>query len=511
MTAFRKRTRGQNIGLILGVILFLITLTAVEIDPQKETVHRMASVAVLMAVWWLTDAIPLSVTALLPLVFFPLFKIMPGFETAPLYINSTIFLFIGGFIIALAMERWNLHRRIALKIILWLGRSRKALVLGFMAATAFLSMWISNTATTMMMVPIGIAIISKMEESDSDDKGSGDRNLALCLMLGIAYAASIGGIGTLIGTPPNLAFSRIFAISFPGAPEISFSQWFIMATPISVTFLILTWFVLTYLIYPLRGSETIEGTSVKEEYERLGPASYEEKAVFIVFVATALLWLSRQDIVLGSLRIPGWSSILSLEGSVDDGTVAIAMAVLLFIVPSRRSDTGMLMDWKTALKLPWGIVLLFGGGFALAGGMSSSGLSYWIGKKFAVAGDLQPFLIVLLVCLVITFLTEFTSNTATAQMILPILATISISLRLNPLYLMIPATISSSCAFMMPVATPPNAIIFGSGRVKISEMARAGVFLNLLGALLITSAMYLIIMRVFDIHLGKIPHWATFE
>jgi sodium-dependent dicarboxylate transporter 2/3/5 len=511
MTVKQSRTTGQNVGLILGVALFLLILTRIEIDPARETVHRMASVGALMAVWWLTDAIPLGVTALLPIVLFPILGIMPGNETAPLYINSTIFLFLGGFIIALAMERWNLHRRIALRIILLLGGSTRTLVLGFMVATAFLSMWISNTATTMMMVPIAIAIISRIEDSQDFDAHKGGKNLALCLMLGIAYAASIGGIATLIGTPPNLAFSRIYAITFPGAPEISFSQWFIMATPLSVVLLLVTWFVLTRIVYRLHGIDVLDRSSVREEYEKLGPASYEEKAVLAIFTATAILWLLRQDIVLGSLRIPGWSTLLSLEGVVDDGTVAVAMAILLFVIPSGKADTGMLMNWKTASRLPWGIVLLFGGGFALAGGMSASGLSYWIGKQFEGVGEMSPFLILFLLCILITFLTEFTSNTATAQMILPILATLAIPLKLNPLFLMIPATISSSCAFMMPVATPPNAIIFGSGRIKISEMAKAGVLLNLIGAVLITAAVYLVVMHVFDIQLDRIPRWATFE
>ena len=507
----KGRTAGQNVGLFLGVILFLVFLIRIEIDPGDETLSRMAAVAVLMALWWLTDAIPLAVTALLPIVLFPLLGIMSGSETAPLYINSTIFLFLGGFVIALAMEKWNLHRRIALLIILSIGRSTSALVLGFMAATAFLSMWISNTATTMMMVPIGIAIISKIEENSGSETGTRGQNLALCLMLGIAYAASIGGIATLVGTPPNLAFSRIYAITFPDGPEISFSKWFFMAAPFSAVFLIFTWYLLTRLIYPLRDGEGIDRSTIREEYEKLGLPSFEEKAVLVIFVLTALLWLTRQDIVMGSVTIPGWATLLSIGKNVDDGTVAVAMAVILFIIPSRRADTGTLMDWKTASKLPWGIVLLFGGGFALAGGMSESGLSSWIGERFTGVSEMSPVLIVFLLCLIITFLTEFTSNTATAQMILPVLASIAIPLKLNPLFLMIPATISSSCAFMMPVATPPNAIIFGSGRVRIWQMAKAGILLNLVGAVFITALLYLVTVHVFDIHLDQMPGWATFD
>lgn len=513
MTPTTGRTAGQTIGFVTGILLFLFILLAIDIDPRNPETTRMAAVAVLMGAWWLTDAIPLSVTALLPLVLFPVLGIMPGKRTAPLYVNSTIFLFIGGFLIAIAMEKWNLHRRIALRIILWLGRSRQALVLGFMTATAFLSMWISNTATTMMMVPIGIAIIGRIEEASFEDGDRESHNMALCLMLGIAYAASIGGIATLIGTPPNLSFSRIFAITFPAAPEISFSRWFFAAAPVSGIFLIISWIILTRVIYPLgpSGPGGFDRTAVRGEYEKLGPATFEEKAVFTVFVTTAALWLSRQDIVLGSVRIPGWSTLLPLEGLVDDGTVAVAMATLLFLVPSRRSDTGTLMDWRAASRLPWGIVLLFGGGFALAGGMTESGLSYWLGTQFTGMSGTSPLLLVFVLCIAFTFLTEFTSNTATAEMILPILATASVSLGLNPLFLMIPATISFSCAFMMPVATPPNAIIFGSGRVRISEMARAGIVLNVIGALLITAATFIVIIHVFDIAVAELPAWASFE
>jgi sodium-dependent dicarboxylate transporter 2/3/5 len=513
MTPNTGRTAGQTAGLVTGVVLFILVLAVFDLEPGKPQTTRMAAVAVLMGAWWLTDAIPLSVTALLPLVLFPVLGIMPGKKTAPLYVNSTIFLFIGGFLIALAMEKWNLHRRIALKIILVLGRSRRALVLGFMAATAFLSMWISNTATTMMMVPIGIAIIGRIEDASPGDRDEGSRNLALCLMLGIAYAASIGGIATLIGTPPNLSFSRIFAITFPEAPEISFSRWFFAAFPVSVVFLIITWIVLTRVIYPLGppAPGSLDRAAVRREYERLGPASYEEKAVFAVFITTAVLWLTRQDIVLGPVRLPGWSTLFSLEGLADDGTVAVAMATLLFLIPSRRSEAGMLIDWKTAVGLPWGIVLLFGGGFALAGGMTASGLSYWVGTQFTGMSGTSPLLLVFVFCIAFTFLTEFTSNTATAEMILPIIATASVSLGLNPLFLMIPATISFSCAFMMPVATPPNAIIFGSGRVRIWDMARAGIVLNIIGAILITAATFLIVIHVFDIAVGEMPAWASFQ
>jgi len=498
--------RRETIGLFLGFVLALILLLFFDLDPENPAVTRTASIAVLMAVWWLTEAIPIPATALLPVALFPLLGVMPGREVAGEYFNHVIFLFIGGFIMALAMQRWGLHRRIALRIILSIGASPRRLLLGFMVATAFLSMWISNTATTMMMVPIAMAIIMKLRESSGNERSG---RFSAGLLIGIAYAASIGGIATLIGTPPNLAFSKIFATSFPQAPEITFAGWFVFGLPCSVVFLAIAWLLLGFMFVPRKGAGAPDAAAFREEYRRLGPTSYEERVVLIFFTLLAVLWLFRQDIETGWFTLPGWSSIFPVPGFIDDGTVAIAVAMVLFLWPSRSRPKERLMDWHTAAKLHWGIVILFGGGFALAAGFRESGLSAWVAQQLAVLGGIPPVGMVASICGLLTFLTELTSNTATTQIVLPLLGSLAVAVEVNPLLLMIPATLSASCAFMLPVATPPNAIVFGSGEVRMIDMIRVGIFMNLIGVVLITTLMYLLGIAVFGIDPSVLPDWAV--
>ncbi|MCB1187191.1 SLC13/DASS family transporter [bacterium] len=479
--------RGHWLAIAAGPLLALLLILFADLQPGQPAVTRMAAVALWMAIWWISEAVPLAVTALLPVAAFPLLSIMSGKQVATQYFNNVIFLFIGGFIIALAMQRWNLHRRIALGIIRLVGQSPARLLLGFMLATAFLSMWISNTATTMMMVPIAMAVILRIDEGGQAGAG---RSFPTGLLLGIAYAASIGGISTLVGTPPNLSFVRIHAISFPDAPEISFTQWLLFAAPMCIVLLAAVWLFL-FRLYGHR-QQSIDAEVFEGERRQLGRISGEEWGVLCVFVGTALLWLTRSDISIGTMQLRGWASPLGLGGMVDDGTVAILMALLLFIIPSRKSESGRLMGWEDTLQLPWGIVLLFGGGFALASGFKESGLSDWCGAQLSALSGVHPVVMVLGICLLITFLTELTSNTATTEMILPVLAATAVALEVDPLLLMVPATISASCAFMLPVATPPNAIIFGSGRIRMAEMARAGLLINMFAALLVTASVFLL-------------------
>ncbi len=502
-----KTTTPQLIGLFLGPVLALCVLF-IDLQPGSPEVTRCAAVAILMAVWWLTKAIPIPATALLPIVLFPLLGILPGKATAGQYFNSVIFLFIGGFIIALAMQRWGLHKRIALKIILLIGISPKRIILGFMVATFFLSMWISNTATTMMIIPMAMAIILKMKESFDSKAVS---KFAIGLLIAIAYSASIGGTATLIGTPPNLAFSRILAISFPNAPEISFAQWMLFALPFAITFVIIAWYILVRLFVGKKSTLTGDRSIFVDEYQRLGPMKYEERVVLIIFCLTALLWLFRKSIVIGGFTLPGWSVIFPVPGFIDDGTVAIAMGLLLFIIPARSragGDSFGVMNWETAAKLKWGIVILFGGGFALATGFAKSGLAAFLGGQLSGLQGVSPILMVIVICTVLTFLTELTSNTATTEIFLPVLAALAVAINVNPLLLMIPATLSTSCAFMLPVATPPNAIVFGTGEVEIHHMMRAGIRMNLIGIILITTCMYLIGIHVFGIDFSAMPGWA---
>jgi len=507
-------TLRNKIGLYLGPLLFIIFIL-IPSGEDSPPITLMAAVALLMAVWWITEAIPIPATALLPVALFPVLGLMSGKEVCPHYINSYIFLFMGGFIIALALERWNLHRRIALYVIRIVGDQPRRLVLGFMLAVAFLSMWISNTAASMMMLPIGMSVIALANDQiasfdgnvfNEKSLGRFQKNFSTVLMLGIAYGASIGGIGTLVGTPPNLVFSHIFRMEFPSGPEITFTSWLLLGIPFVFTFLIITWVLLVFVIYPPgRGRFFGGGAVIKVELEKLGAMTSAEKRLLVVFLATALLWIFRQDISFSAaFKIPGWSSLLSLS-KVDDGTVAMFMALTLFLIPAGNRSGERLMDWNTAKNLPWGILLLFGGGFALAAGFKQSGLSLWIGSQLAFLANVPTTVMIASVSLLVTFLTEMTSNTATTQVILPVLASLSRTIEMNPLLIMLPATLSASCAFMLPVATPPNAVVFGSGYVPIIKMVRAGIILNFVGALVVLIVVYLIGVPAFHIDVASFP------
>ena len=498
------RPTRRTVILLLGPLLFFLFALFFDLDPSNRQVTYMAAVALWMAVWWITEVIPLGMTALLPLVLFPITGIMSGKAVAPVYVNDIIFLFIGGFMVALAMQRWNLHKRIALMILTRMGSSPGRIVLGFMLATWFLSMWISNTATTMMMVPIALAVILKLEKSLEERTAS---RFSLGLLLGVAYSSSIGGIATLVGTPPNLAFAKIFTTYFPNAPDISFTQWIVFAFPLSFVFLAMVWGFLTLRFFHKRPLQ-IDTALFDDEYQKLGPMTFEERWVLLDFILLAFLWLTRSDLQLGGFRIPGWSSLLSTPQFVDDGTVAICMALILFLIPSKNSPGSTILDWNTASGLPWNIVLLFGGGFALAAGFKETGLSQWIGSQLQFFSVLNPVFVVAMASTLVTFLTELTSNTATAQVILPVIASLAVAIQVNPLLLMLPVTLSASCAFMLPVATPPNAIIFGTGRIRVTDMATTGILINLLGVILITLTVFTLGWAVFTIDLSSVPAWA---
>lgn len=494
------------IGFVLIPITCLWIVLFVDLVPGQPEVTYTLAIAILMAGWWITEVIPLAVTSLLPVVLFPLLGVMDGKSVSSAYFNHVIFLFIGGFIMALAMQKWELHKRIALKIMLFTGTSPQRVLLGFMASTAFLSMWISNTATAMMMVPIVLSISKKL--TDFMDESS-NRRFTTGLLLGVAYSASIGGIATLVGTPPNLSFARIFQIMFPKAPEISFSNWFLFAVPLSLLMLIITWLLITYLFKPKQFSTYQTRATLRDEYKDLGKATQEQKTILTLFIILAVGWLTRADLNIGEFHLTGWSSLLSYPKYINDGTVAIAIAILLFIIPASKKSGVRLMDWQATSELPWNIVILFGGGFALAGAFKESGLSFWVGQQMAAAEGLPLIMVIAVVALSMTFLTELTSNTATTEMILPVLAGISISLNINPLLLMLPATLSASMAFMLPVATPPNAIVFGSNQLSVGQMAKTGLILNLIGVVLITLTTYFWGTWLFEIDMNQMPEWAV--
>lgn len=478
------------IGLSLGLLLFV--LFYISAPQETEKIYYMSAIAALMAVWWITEAIPLAATALLPIVLFPLFGISSGEKISQSYINSTIFLFLGGFLLALAMEKWNLHKRIALKIILLLGVNPQKIILGFMCASGFLSMWISNTATAVMMLPIGLAIIHHLEKEFSSEKIS---KFSTAIMLGIAYSCSIGGVATLIGTPPNLSYQRIFHIMFPDSPEITFAQWLIIFFPFAIILMVVAWKILVNLYLKKNENFSLDKNLIQQQYHALGKKSFEEKVVQIFFLTAALLWIFRSEINLGFFTIPGWGNLLLNSKFVNDGTVAIFIAILLFVFPAKKENQ-KLLDVQVFQKIPWDVILLFGGGFALANGFVESGLSEFIGKKFEDLRGVSSFASIFSVTTVITFLTELTSNTATSEMVLPILGSIAQAIEVDPVLLMLPATIAASMAFMMPVATPPNAIVFGSQRVKISDMIKTGIWLNFSAIILITLFTYFIVPLV---------------
>lgn len=472
--------------------------------PGNHSASMMAASGALMAIWWVTEALPLAATALLPLALFPILGIDSGKNTASVYLNSTIFIYLGGFLIAIAMQRWNLHKRIALFIINKIGSGAGGIVLGFMIAAASLSMFVSNVATTVMMLPIGLAVIYKMEEN----AGSGNtRNFSVAVMLGIAYAASIGGIATLIGTAPNLIYKKVFEMYFPEGPQINFSTWLLAGFPVSAVMLTIAWAVLVKFVFRIPKSVLIDKSALRDEYKALGKMSREEKIVLAILALTGLLWMTRSPVEIESFVIPGWSGIFGRYAKyVDDGTVAIFTSLWLFILPAKNKAP--LLNNKAFSELPWDVILIFGGGFALAGGFQNSGLSEWLGGQFAGLKGLHPFFMTLGVSSGLTFLTEITSNTATTNTILPILASVAKSIEVNPILIMLPAAISASFAFMLPVATPPNAIVYGSGRVRVADMVKAGIFLNISGILIVTGLFYLVAGIMFGADLWQFPAWA---
>ena len=546
----------SRIGLFLGPAAFLFMLFFVELDPSNPMVTRMAAVIAWMAIWWITEAIPLSATALLPIVLFPLLGIMRGRaqsaaglidaegaglpsgvalsdldivypNVAAQYMDWIILLYLGGFIIATAVEKWNLHKRIALSILRIIGGKPHRLVLGFMVATAFLSMWLSNTATAMMMMPMGMSLVLLYEELNEKTRLAGGHvdarapNFALNLLLGIAYSASIGGVATLIGTPPNGVLVTQMGQLFPDAPEFAFMTWMSFALPMSLVFLLTSWVLLTRFVFPLPATTPFSGKEfIAEEIEKLGPITTEERRVRGVFIAVAVLWMTRKERLFGEdVDIFGWSYYLDrlfekfgaapISSLIDDGTVSIAMALTLFIIPASKSVGGRLMDWEDTKNVPWGILLLFGGGLAIAKGFSTSGLGTYMASQLQVLlGDASPFAIVLSTVGFITLLTEVSSNVATISLALPIMASLSQAIAVHPLLLIIPTTLAASCAFMLPVSTPPNAIIYASGRVPITKMVIAGLWLDLLSVIIVTAFVYTLGHVAFDV-LGDFPSWAA--
>jgi len=477
----------QLIGLLLGPSLFLLTL--LFFSPEGLAFEGVAVLATTLwvATWWITEAIPIPVASLLPILVFPLTGAMDGASVASAYGDSIIFLFLGGFLIAIAMEKWNLHKRIAVTIIMLVGTSTSRLVLGFMLATGFLSMWISNTAAAMMMVPIGSAII--IQAAASKDKRIGhEENFGKSIMLGIGYSASIGGAATLIGTPPNMILAGVVNQLFD--TQITFGSWMLFALPLVIVLMAATWLYLIKIAFPVKMKELPGGKAlIIEQKKALGKMTYEEKMVLGIFGFAAFMWITSGFI---------WSNILP---GLNDTIIALFAALLLFLIPSLNKRGSFLLDWSETKELPWGILLLFGGGLAIAAGFRSSGLAVWMGDQMTILEGVSVIVVILIVTLFVKFLTEITSNTATATMIIPIMAALGTAVGIHPYALMFAATMSASLAFMLPVATPPNAVVFASGYIKITEMARAGFWVNLISVVLIVLACYYFLPIVWGIDL----------
>jgi sodium-dependent dicarboxylate transporter 2/3/5 len=487
-----EQTQSQNqgsgsdmwtrIGFWAGPLLFLLLWLGVHPAGMSQEAIAVMAVTVWIAVWWVSESVPLPVTSLLPIILFPLLKVSAIGDTTSAYGHPLVFLYIGGFLLAIAIEKTGLHNRIAINIIRSMGVKLHMIVLGFMISTGFLSMWISNTATAVMMLPIGLAIIKVASGSENEIT----KRFNKALMLAIAYAASIGGVATLIGTPPNLVLAGVIRDMYQ--TEISFLQWFMIGFPLAVVLLLICWFYLTRIGFPL-GQATLHGghEEMDKRHAGLGSMSWAEKSVTVVFITVAIAWICRSFIL--QKLMPG----------IDDTIIAMAAGIILFLLPSGRDRKRGILVWDDATKLPWGIILLFGGGMALADAFESSGLAVWIGGQMTGLSVLGVFLVILLVVAIVNFLTEFTSNLATVTMILPVLAPIAVAVGIHPFMLMVAATMAASCGFMMPAGTPPNAIAFGSGYLRISDMIKAGFFMNVISILLITALTYFLLENLWQL------------
>nr|WP_321236406.1 DASS family sodium-coupled anion symporter [uncultured Psychroserpens sp.] len=480
----------KRIGLVLGPLLFTLIILFFKPEGLSPQANAILATTAWIAVWWITEAIPIAVTALLPILLFPLSGGLDLTTTTAAFGHKYVFLYLGGFIIAITIEKWNLHKRIALNIIHIIGSDVRKIILGFMLATAFLSMWISNTATSVMMLPIGIAIIKQLKDNPNTIENE-NKTFGKALMLAIAYSASIGGIGTLIGTPPNLVLAGVISDIY--GYEITFFQWFIFGFPISIILLFICWKYLTRYAFTFKQTEFPGGKQeIKRLLKTLGTISYEEKVVAFIFGLTAFCWMTRSFLLKGLLP------------ALDDTIIALFFAIVLFLIPAKNKKE-QLINWEEAVKLPWGIILLFGGGMALAKGFEISGLAQWIGNQMTALQGVTTLLLIVLLVAAVNFLTEITSNLATTAMLLPVLAPMAITVDIHPFVLMVSAAVAASCAFMLPVATPPNAVVFGSGYLRIPDMVSKGIVMNIISIIIVTLFVYFILPEVWTITVEGFP------
>ena len=499
-TPSSENSEGEGIGLRqkIGAFLGPLAMAAVLLIPAPEGMPPQAwltvGLAFFMAIWWVSEVIPVAATALLPVALIPFLGLGSFREAAEPYASPVIFLFLGGFMIATAVQRWDLHRRVALHLIHFIGTGPRQVIAGFMVATAFLSMWISNTATAVMMLPIGLSLIGLIAKNLEDLEDPTNLNFAVALMLGIAYSSSIGGAATLIGTPPNALLAGFVDQEFD--VELGFGQWMLIGVPFTVVMLPIAFFLLVRFIFPVRLEQIPGGKElIQEEIEKLGPLSRPEKTVAAVFFLTATAWLTRPFV---EDFVPGLS----------DAGIAIIAALILFLLPVEPSKGRFALDWDSAREIPWRVLILFGGGLSLANMISEHGLAAWVGESLTIIADLPILVILIIVAFSLILITQITTNTAAASTFYPILAALAFSIGEHPYFLLVPAALGATCAFILPVATPPNAIMYGSSFVKMRQMVRAGMILNLLFALAIPLLMYGLLLTFFGLEPGTLPDWA---
>jgi sodium-dependent dicarboxylate transporter 2/3/5 len=470
--------------------MFVIISSLPAFDSSHPEMMAMLGLVCWVALWWFTEVVHIAITSLLPFVLLPSLGIIDIKETAAQYMDPILFLFIGGFIISFAIEKWGLHKRVALRILSITGKNPAQLLLGIMITSYFISMWISNTATVMMLLSAVMAIIYQLDHHYNDKHQH--RKLSSALLIGLAYAATIGGMATLVGTPTNMIFYRAYLEAYPLQNDLSFISWFKVGFPISILLLIITWMILKINISKKEQAINFDISIFKKAYQDLGKFSSEEKTVGLIFISTALLWFTRADIPLGSFTIKGWCNLFPYPNQMQDSTVAIVCALLLFILPASEKGKSIL-EWKDTAKLPFDILLLFGSGFALAKGFESSGLSKYLASQLNFLNGVHPLMILLIVCVIITIISEFASNVASIQLALPILIALQNAMHLHPMLLLVPATLAASLGFMMPVATAPNTIVFSSGHIKTSEMGFVGFWVNISGIVIISLITYFLL------------------
>lgn len=476
----------NRIGLFLGPLAFITILLLPAPEGMSIEAWRVLAVAALMLIWWISEGVPIPVTSLVPMVALPLLGVQEMTTAAAPYASPIVFLFMGGFMLALALEKWQLHRRIALSIVTLTGTNANGIILGFMLATAFLSMWISNTATAVMMLPIALSVVGLLTRGQSpNDAPGGVQRFALAMMLGIAYAANIGGTATIIGTPPNVVFAGFMRETFQR--EVTFAQWMMLGVPFAGILLAITYWMLVKLLFPNRlgrfaGAQAV----IQQELAELGRMGKAERRTLVVFVGTALAWIFRAQL----------NALLPID--TGDEEIAILATIILFLVPVDFKKYTFLLEWKDTEKLPWGILLLFGGGLSLAAALKEVGLIDLIGAQF-VGANISGFWLILGLSTVSLFLTEIMSNVALVTVFLPVVGGVATGLDIMPLYVCVPVTLAASCAFMLPMSTPPNAIVFASGHLKISDMARAGIVLNIITILLVALLVEFLLPLVFAI------------